>query len=100
MTANDQIEMLMGDGRGGFTPGNFFRVGKRPYQRLRSAGLNGDGKPDIVTTNLDGDSVTVLLGLKGALDRGREGVRIHVGAHHPAERHESIVELHVGIQHL
>jgi hypothetical protein len=63
MTANDQIEMLVGDGRGGFTPGNFFRVGKRPYQRLRSAGLNGDGKPDIVTTNLDGDSVTVLLGM-------------------------------------
>jgi hypothetical protein len=62
MTANDQIEMLVGDGRGGFTPGNFFRVGKRPYQRLRSADLNGDGKPDIVTTNLDGDSVTVLLG--------------------------------------
>lgn len=58
----NQIEMLTGDGHGGFTPGPFFNVGKRPYQRLRSADLNGDGKPDIVTTNLDGDSVTVLLG--------------------------------------
>ena len=59
---HNQIEMLTGNGRGGFTAGPFFDVGKRPYQRLRSADLNGDGKPDIVTTNLDGDSVTVLLG--------------------------------------
>jgi hypothetical protein len=42
---HDQIEMLVCDGRGGFTPGDFFRVGKRPYQRLRSADLNGDGNP-------------------------------------------------------
>lgn len=59
---HNQIEMLIGDGRGGFAVGPLFGVGKRPYQRLRSADLNGDGKPDIVTTNLDGDSVTVLLG--------------------------------------
>jgi len=58
----NQIEMLKGNGRGGFVPGPFFDVGKRPYQRLRTADLNSDGKPDIVTTNLDGDSVTVLLG--------------------------------------
>ena len=58
----NQIEMLAGDGHGGFTPGKLFDVGKRPYQRLRAADLNGDGKADIVTTNLDGDSVTVLLG--------------------------------------
>jgi hypothetical protein len=59
---HNQIEMLTGNGRGGFAPGSFFEVGKRPYQRLRAADLNGDGIPDIVTTNLDGDSVTVLLG--------------------------------------
>jgi hypothetical protein len=58
----NQIEMLTGDGRGGFALGRFFSVGKRPYQRLRAADLNGDGKADLVTTNLDGDSVTVLLG--------------------------------------
>ena len=58
----NQIEMLVGDGRGGFALGPFFNVGKRPYQRLRAADLNGDGKADIVTTNLDGDSVSVLLG--------------------------------------
>jgi FG-GAP-like repeat len=59
---HNQIEMLTGDGHGSFAPGPFFKVGRRPYQRLRTADLNGDGKPDIVTTNLDGDSVTVLLG--------------------------------------
>jgi len=59
---HNQIEMLTGDGRGGFALGPFLNVGKRPYQRLRAADLNGDGKTDIVTTNLDGDSVTVLLG--------------------------------------
>jgi hypothetical protein len=59
---HNQIEMLRGDGRGGFALGPFFNVGKRPYQRLRTADLNGDGKADIVTTNLDGDSATILLG--------------------------------------
>jgi hypothetical protein len=54
--------MLPGDGHGGFALGGFINVGKRPYQRLRSADLNGDGKADIVTTNLDGESVTILLG--------------------------------------
>ncbi|HEX3879049.1 MAG TPA: VCBS repeat-containing protein, partial [Bryobacteraceae bacterium] len=59
---HNQIELLRGDGHGSFAPGQFFDVGKRPYQRLRAADLNGDGRPDIVTTNLDGNSVTVLLG--------------------------------------
>jgi hypothetical protein len=59
----NQINLLLGDGRGNLiTPGQFFDVGKRPYQRLRSADFNKDGKPDIVTTNLDGNSVTILLG--------------------------------------
>jgi hypothetical protein len=37
-------------------------VGKHPYQRLRTADVNGDGHVDIVTTNLEGDDATVLLG--------------------------------------
>ena len=59
---SNQIEVLVGDGHGAFSPGPFMGVGRRPYQRLRAADLNGDGKPDVITTNLDGDSVTVLLG--------------------------------------
>jgi hypothetical protein len=74
---HNQIEMLTGDGHGGFALGPFFNVGKRPYQRLRAADLNGDGKADIVTTNLDGDSVTVLLG------DGRGGFREAPGSPFP-----------------
>jgi hypothetical protein len=60
---HNQVNLLLGDGNGNLiTPGRFFDVGKRPYQRLRSADFNRDGKPDVVTTNLDGSSVTILLG--------------------------------------
>jgi len=59
---NDQVEVLFGDGQSLFkTSGVFFKVGKRPYQRLRSADLNGDGIDDLVTTNTEGNNVTVLL---------------------------------------
>jgi len=71
--AHNQIEMLRGDGRGGFALGPFFNVGKRPYQRLRTADFNGDGIADIVTTNLDGDSVTILLGDGRGAFREAEG---------------------------
>ena len=37
-------------------------VGKHPYQRVRVADLNGDGRADIVSPNLEGDNVTILLG--------------------------------------
>jgi hypothetical protein len=59
----NKIELLLGDGKGGLrTPGRFFAVGHRPYERLRSADFNRDGHPDIVTTNLDDGTVTLLLG--------------------------------------
>ncbi len=59
----NQIELLLGDGKGGLvTPGRFFPVGRRPYERLRSADFNHDGLPDVVTTNLDDGTVTILLG--------------------------------------
>jgi hypothetical protein len=59
----DQIDVLFGDGKGSFTtPGKLLAVGKHPYQRVRTADVNGDGKADIITTNLEGDNVTILLG--------------------------------------
>jgi hypothetical protein len=76
---NNQIELLRGDGRGGLLlPGRFFRVGRRPYERLRSADFNKDGHPDVVTTNLDDDTVTVLLG------DGLGGFREAAGSPFPA----------------
>jgi hypothetical protein len=59
---NDQVEVLFGDSTVSF--GNqrkFFKVGTRPYQRLRAADLNGDGISDIVTTNTESNNSTVLL---------------------------------------
>ncbi len=59
----NKIELLLGDGKGGLrTPGHFFAVGHRPYERLRTADFNRDGHPDVVTTNLDDGTVTILLG--------------------------------------
>jgi hypothetical protein len=67
---NNQIEILRGDGTGRLsTPGTFFATGRRPYERLRTADFNHDGHPDIVTTNLDDGTVSVLLG------DGRGGLR-------------------------
>lgn len=60
---NNQIELLLGDGTGRLvTPGTFFPTGRRPYERLRSADFNHDGHPDIVTTNLDDGTLSILLG--------------------------------------
>jgi len=60
---NDRLEILFGNNRHGFdTPGMFIPVGKHPYQRIRTADLNMDGNMDIVTTNLDGNNTTILLG--------------------------------------
>jgi hypothetical protein len=69
---NDQIEVLFGDSINGFEiPGTFFKVGKHPYQRVRVADINNDGNTDIITTNLEGDNATILLGNgKGNFNEG------------------------------
>ena len=60
---NNQFLLLLGDGAGNLaSPGVPFPTGKRPYQRLRSADFNRDGRPDVVTTNLDENTVSILLG--------------------------------------
>ncbi len=60
--AEDRLVILFGDGKGRFaTPGTYVAVGKHPYQRVRVADLNGDGRTDIISPNLEGDNVTILL---------------------------------------
>ena len=67
---NDQVEILFGDSLTLFkTQRVFFKVGKRPYQRLRAADINHDGMDDIVTTNAESNNATILLGnSKGGFD--------------------------------
>jgi hypothetical protein len=59
---NNQVEIVYGDSVSLFKPlTRFFKVGKRPYQRLRASDVNKDGIPDIVTTNTESNDVTILL---------------------------------------
>ena len=60
---NNRVTVLFGDGKGDFaSPGVSFAVGQMPYQRVRSADVNKDGRADVITTNTEGGDVTVLLG--------------------------------------
>lgn len=78
---NNQVVLLLGEGRNGFkSPGRFFKVGKMPYQRLRAADVNIDGNMDIVTTNLEGNNVTVLLGDGGGNFNEAKGSPFPCGA--------------------
>ena len=61
--AVDSVLLISGDGKGNFSGQKFYKVGKRPYQRLRAADVNKDGRADIVTTNLEGNNATVLLNM-------------------------------------
>jgi FG-GAP-like repeat/FG-GAP repeat len=62
--AEDRLEILFNPRKAGspWTRTIYVAVGKHPYQRIRVADLNRDGHVDIVSPNLDGDNVTVLLG--------------------------------------
>jgi FG-GAP-like repeat len=76
---HNQILMFLGDGQGNLVlPGHAFNTGKRPYERLRSADFNKDGKPDVVTTDLDQNTVSILL------SDGRGGLRDAPGSPTPA----------------
>ncbi len=76
---HNQILMFTGDGHGNLNfPGQSFNTGKRPYQRLRTADFNKDGKPDVVTTDLDQNAISILLG------DGRGGLHDAPGSPFPA----------------
>lgn len=57
------VTVLLGDGKGGLSPapGSPFRAGPGVW-RLATGDFNQDGRIDIVASNLEGNSLTVLLG--------------------------------------
>ena len=57
----DSVLIIYGNGQGDFSLPKYFKVGKRPYQRVRASDLNHDKFSDIVTTNLEGNNCSVLL---------------------------------------
>ncbi len=62
--SDNNISVLLGDGTGRFepTPGSPVAAGRHPYDVVRLHDVNGDGRLDLVTPNLHGSAVTVLLG--------------------------------------
>ena len=60
-TSGRSIHVLLGDGRGGFRSAASMPVGPGAW-RIAAADLNGDGAIDLVTSNSDANSVSVLLG--------------------------------------
>lgn len=61
-TSGDRLRVLLGDGRGTFKPAASIPVGPGAW-RMAAADLNGDGTIDVVTSNSEGNSLSVLLGL-------------------------------------
>ena len=64
---SEQVELLLGDGKGNLTNGPLFPAGPGSDKPLRSADFNKDGAPDIVMPDTaighwDADKVSILLG--------------------------------------
>ena len=58
--SGDSVRVMLGDGRGGFASGPSIRSGPGTW-RLALTDVNGDGKIDLVTSNVESDTVSVLL---------------------------------------
>jgi hypothetical protein len=54
------VSVLQGNGDGTFQPGGFYPAGEQ-INYVAAADFNGDGKPDLVLVDLDGESVITLL---------------------------------------
>jgi hypothetical protein len=76
----NKVEVIFGDKDMGFGSETSYLAGNRPYQRLRAADVNADGKPDIVTTNLEGNNATVLLGQGNGKFQEAEGSPFDCGS--------------------
>jgi hypothetical protein len=63
ISGGNSIRVLLGDGRGAFKPGASIPVGPGAW-RMAAADLNGDGAIDLVTSNSEINSLTVMLGEK------------------------------------
>ena len=59
-TSGDSLRVLLGDGRGAFKSAASIPVGPGAW-RMSAADLNGDGKIDVVTSNSEGNNISVLL---------------------------------------
>jgi hypothetical protein len=82
---SNNVVVLLGNGSGGFTPGagSPFKVGEAPYS-MAVADFNGDGIQDLVTANLFGGTVTVLLGNGSGAFAEAAGSPITVGPFVPS----------------
>lgn len=76
----NRLQILFNPGRdhSDWTRSAYVDVGRHPYQRVRVGDLNRDGRADVVSSNLEGDNVTILLG------DGRGGFRQPPGSPYPA----------------
>ena len=57
----EQVDILLGNGDGTFTPRSFYPVAGEP-ESVVAADFNGDGMADLAVADLTGFSVSVLLG--------------------------------------
>ena len=67
----DRLEILFGDGKGGFRPGKYVAVGKHPYQRVRVADLNGDGKAGTSSTRISMGTMSAFFSATARAGSGR-----------------------------
>jgi hypothetical protein len=74
----DHVIILLGRGDGTFSPGTGFGTGNGPFAAV-VGDFNGDGKPDLATPNLGGNSVSILQGNGDGTFVARLVFKIQVG---------------------